>query len=190
MSHFTSKLLRSEIFPEEKIIFFWKGLLSQWVQKMFYSSSLQLNVLCAEQAMMLYKARFFLDQESFDLILNESSPKEQQRLGRLIKNYKEELWEEVRFQAICQINYDKFSQIEEWKEILLLTSAYELVEASPFDRIWGIGMAADNPKILQRELWGRNLLGKALMDARTRIANPEKEERLVDGNGQSAGSNL
>jgi len=171
--HFTYPLL-GEVYPGEKIIFFYKGWLSQWTQRIFYSSSVSSDVTSAEEAMMLYKALLFKDDESFDLIRRAAgNPMEQKRLGRLVKGYDDKLWDEVKFKTICKINYDKFSQAKEWRNTFLLTSAYELVEASPFDRIWGIGMAVGDPNLLNRLYWGQNLLGRAIAQARTLILDDE-----------------
>ena len=91
----------------------------------------------------------------------------------MVKNYDEAKWAEERFRAVTEINYDKFSQNKDLKELLLLTASMELIEASPVDRIWGIGMGLDNPNLLNRMLWGQNLLGKAIVDARVSILDNE-----------------
>ena len=173
MNNFIYPMLGT-VYPGPKIIFFYKGWLSQWNQRIFHSSSVKADVSSAEEAMMLYKAMFFKDEETFDLIRKAAfNPMEQKRLGRLVKNYDDKLWGEVRFKIVCEINYDKFSQAKEYRNVFLLTAAYELVEASPVDRIWGIGMDVGNPDILNRLYWGQNLLGKAIMHARSLILDEE-----------------
>lgn len=90
------------------------------------------------------------------------------------------MWKEHRYEIVAQGSYLKFSQNEDLKEKLLATGKRELVEASPSDRIWGVGFAAryasDN-----RSLWGLNLLGKALMETRERLS---EEESSKDSSGR------
>ena len=170
MNCWKSDLLGAMVYPGENSIFFYGGIFSQWHQNIFWSNLINADVSSAEEAMMLYKASFFGDNESFDAIrVASGNPKEQKRLGRLVRNYDESKWDKERFRAVTEINYDKFSQNERLRELLLLTSSNELVEASPVDRIWGIGMGIDNPNILNRMLWGQNLLGKAIVSARALI---------------------
>lgn len=174
MNHFISGLLGAAVYPGENSIFFYGGVFSQWHQKWFWSHLISGDVSSAEEAMMLYKASFFDDNESFHSIrMASGDPMEQKRLGRLVKNYDESKWAEERFKAVTEINYDKFSQNKDLKELLLLTSSMELIEASPVDRIWGIGMGLDNPNLLNRMLWGQNLLGKAIVNARVLILDDE-----------------
>lgn len=170
MNCFKSGLLGAVVYPGENSVFFYGGIFSQWYQKWFWSHLIAGDVSSAEEAMMLYKASFFDDNESFHAIrMASGNPREQKRLGRLVKNYDEAKWAEERFKAVTEINYDKFSQNEDLKELLLLTASMEIVEASPVDLIWGIGMGLDNPNLLDRKLWGQNLLGKAIVQARALI---------------------
>lgn len=55
------------------------------------------------------------------------------------------------------------------KSLLLDTGERELVEASRFDQVWGIGFDAQQALAVPREKWGQNLLGVALMNLRDRI---------------------
>lgn len=127
--------------------------------------------------MMHRKALLFTDPS--DEITQEISngwkthPRELRNLGRKIPNFSEEIWQENRFTIVVEGSYLKFSQNEELKRMLLETGDRELVEASPLDRIWGVGFGARNAGV-KRDKWGLNLLGKALMVTR---------ERLVDEGG-------
>ena len=107
--------------------------------------------------------------ESFDAILNSDHPRQQKAIGRRVKNYDDVIWTAKRYDYVKLINLYKFSQNKAWKELLLLTDPYELTEASPEDHIWGIGMGIDHPALLNRKLWGQNLLGNAIMDVRASL---------------------
>ena len=174
---FTSELLKATIFPEEKYCFFWHGPLSQWAKGNFYCSSLKEEVNCAEQAMMLSKAKLFNDMETYEKIKSTQSQKEQKALGRTVKNFDEELWTAHRIAIVTMINVDKFRASKESRELLLLTHPWMLVEASPNDSIWGIGMDVNNPKLLISSLWGQNLLGKALVSARSILLREQVENQ-------------
>ncbi|KAF8576744.1 DUF1768-domain-containing protein [Ramaria rubella] len=101
-------------------------------------------------------------------ILETVNPRDIKALGRAIPDFDEEAWHLERYNIVVMGNYLKFTQNVELKKLLLDTGNKELVEASPRDRIWGVGFGwkrADE----QRHKWGLNLLGKALMDVRKRI---------------------
>jgi ribA/ribD-fused uncharacterized protein len=122
--------------------------------------------------MMYQKAILFSDPAIAAKILKTTSPKEQKALGRQVANFKNDVWLENRERIVRDGNYYKFVNSlvegEDLKAKLLETGERELVEASPLDRIWGVGYGETNaPKM--REKWGLNLLGKALMHARERI---------------------
>jgi ribA/ribD-fused uncharacterized protein len=93
-------------------------------------------------------------------------------LGRKIPNFNQEVWEQNRFAIVVEGSYLKFSQNEDLKQQLFSTNNRELVEASPRDRIWGVGFGAKNAGA-NRTKWGLNLLGKALMETRTRLLKEE-----------------
>ena len=164
-----SELLGATVYPEEQIIFFYGGIFSQWAECCFTYHPLGVKVNCAEQAMMLAKAKFFNDIDAYEAILKADHPRKQKAIGRQVKNYDENKWSEVRYDIVKYVNYDKFSQNKAWKELLILTRPYLLVEASPTDRIWGIGMGVDNPNLFNYNLWGLNLLGKALTNVRNEM---------------------
>jgi ribA/ribD-fused uncharacterized protein len=129
----------------------------------------------AEHFMMAEKARLFHDEEVRTQILQTRTPKAAKELGRQVRNFDEEVWADARFRLVVEGNVAKFSQNRELGDYLLGTRDRVLVEASPSDRIWGIGLAADSVEALNPELWrGLNLLGFALMEARQRL----RESRL------------
>lgn len=124
----------------------------------------------AEHWMMAEKARLFKDEFIRQKILAALSPKEAKKLGRRVKGFSEELWREHRFSIVVEGNIHKFSQNPDLKEFLLSTGDKVLVEASPVDSIWGIGMAASASGASDPRNWkGANLLGFALMEVRERL---------------------
>tara|TARA_R110000787_G_scaffold39265_9_gene98637 strand:+ start:88 stop:648 length:561 start_codon:yes stop_codon:yes gene_type:complete len=151
---------------------FWGGILSNWAKSDFVCDTLfpDITLNCVEQGMMLMKASLFRDHKSFDKILKENDPRIQKALGRQVKNFDSTTWNKVVLDYVSKLCYDKFTQNEEWGELLKLTYPLDLVEASPYDKVWGIGLAEDDPKIIDRQNWkGKNWLGEALMIARDRI---------------------
>ena len=131
---------------------------------------------------MAHKAHLFSpdDTTTFDRIMASTSPAEQKALGQKVPNFDEDIWVAHRFEIVKWGNYLKFSQNKELKELLLGTGERELVEASPRDKIWGVGFAAKNAEE-NRARWGQNLLGLALMAARKRIRKLEEEAKGEGG---------
>jgi ribA/ribD-fused uncharacterized protein len=118
---------------------------------------------CCEQYMMHQKALLFRDLTTAAKIMNTSSPKLQNQLGREVINYNDIIWDSRRFDIVFKGNLAKFSQNELLKSELLNTGNRQFVEASPYDTIWGIGMGLDNPLINDPTKWkGLNLLGQVL----------------------------
>lgn len=145
-----------------------KSCLSQWFPAYFEVSEIQYKN--TEQYMMAQKAKLFADEEIFQKILKTNDPKEIKALGRLVKNYHEDLWKQKRFEIVLQGNLAKFSQNAELKQFLLNTSNNVIVEASPYDKVWGIGLSADDENAEKPLQWkGLNLLGFALMEVRKQL---------------------
>lgn len=142
--------------------FFWKSPLGQWNMKPFVDNK-GIEYNCAEQYMMAKKAELFNDEVTYSEIMNSASPKEQQELGRKIKNFSQKIWDANATTIVYQGNYYKFSQNEELLELLLSTKNTILVEASPYDLIWGVGLGEKDPLIQDEKNWkGQNLLGYTL----------------------------
>lgn len=113
--------------------------------------------------MMYSKAMLFNDKEIANKILNTTPQKEQKALGRKIKNFNKQIWNEKCKKIVYLGNFYKFTQNKDLWETLLSTEGTTLVEASPYDRIWGIGLSEDDPRAQQRETWlGTNYLGDIL----------------------------
>jgi len=142
--------------------FFWKDKIGQWNMKPFVDKD-GIKYNCAEQYMMAKKAILFNDKESYKLIMEAEHPGEQQRLGRLVKNFDLKTWEANDQLIVYQGNMLKFEQNPDLLEILKSTKGTILVEASPSDREWGVGLSENNKDILLKENWkGKNKLGYTL----------------------------
>lgn len=124
----------------------------------------------AEHFMMAQKAQLFGDTAIFEQITHAKHPKQAKDLGRKVANFNEKIWNEKRFDIVVTGNLAKFSQHAELKAFLLNTGNRVLVEASPYDKIWGVGLSKDDDKIANPLQWnGLNLLGFALMDVRDKL---------------------
>ena len=146
-------------------LFFYGGPLSQWAHSPF---QIELHYSTAEQYMMAMKAIHFGDVVAYNRINNSSSPREQKAIGRTVKNFNVEEWNKVSRSHVFRGNVAKFQQNPRLRDYILSTGERELVEASPTDVIWGIGLAEHDPLIYDRTNWrGTNWLGEVLMQVRT-----------------------
>jgi ribA/ribD-fused uncharacterized protein len=155
---------------EFEYLYFWgsDSCFSQWHDSPFEIDDIIYPT--AEHWMMASKARLFGDKKILQEILNTKSPKEAKALGRRVNGFIKEIWEQQARQIVTFGNMAKFQQNLSLKNILLGTGNKVLVEASPFDKIWGIGMGAENEKAKHPSAWdGLNLLGFTLMDVRDKL---------------------
>ncbi|WP_424215376.1 NADAR family protein [Streptomyces sp. BI20] len=131
----------------------------------------------AEHWMMAGKARLFGDAEAERAVLAARTPGAAKAAGRLVRGFDEEVWVRERFELVVRGGTHKFASTPELRAYLLGTGDRVLVEASPVDRIWGVGLAPEDPAALDPARWrGLNLLGFALMETRSRLragAGPE-----------------
>lgn len=142
--------------------------LSQWWPSPFTVEGVEYAT--AEHWMMAAKARLFDDKEAEGKALTASAPASAKKAGRLVRGFDEAVWERERSGIVVEGSVHKFRQDARLREYLLGTGDRVLVEASPMDRIWGIGLAADDERALDPARWrGINLLGFALMEARERL---------------------
>ena len=163
-----------------KYLFFWshqperdgstgKGCLSQWWPCTFDAEGQRFA--SAEHYMMWRKALLFGDSAVAGRVLAASSPGEAKALGRVVSNFDSAVWDAARLDVVIAGNLAKFGQNPDLRAYLLGTGSRILVEASPVDRIWGIGLAADDPRAHDPSSWqGLNLLGEALMSVRATLS--------------------
>ena len=143
--------------------------LSQWYPCQFEVEGV--TYTSAEQYMMAEKAKLFGDEEIRTEILSTSDPRTCKALGRKVKNFDKAVWDKEKEHIVRKGNTKKFLQNSALRNFLLSTGDKVLVEASPTDRVWGIGMGKNNPDALDPQKWrGQNLLGFALMNVRDFIA--------------------
>jgi len=148
---------------QRRFTFFWRqeAPFSQWHPVEFVVKGRRF--MCAEQYMMHGKAVLFGDLEVAERILASASPKTHKALGRKVSGFDEKLWVRERERIVYEGNHAKFTQNAELLQKLLATAGTELVEASPTDRIWGVGLSEEDPRIQNPSQWrGQNLLGKVL----------------------------
>jgi ribA/ribD-fused uncharacterized protein len=177
---------------QPKYLFFWghqpqpdcsvgKGCFSQWWPAEFTVAGVAYP--SAEHFMMTAKALLFGDAEMAKKIPAAGHPREAKALGRQVRGFDEELWAQRRFDLVVAGNVAKFGQNPDLRDYLLATGDRVLVEASPPDRVWGIGMAASDELATFPEHWrGLNLLGFALMEARHQL----RQRQVMPADGRLA----
>ena len=151
---------------------FWGGPFSQWYSAPFRIDKVEYNT--AEKWMMACKARLFDDQETLKKIMDESDPSKQKKLGKIVANFKKEVWEEIQangkprcWNFVYRGNFAKFTQNPGLLGELYNTKGKEITEASPYDFLWGIGLGENDPKALDKSQWrGKNWLGEVLTQLR------------------------
>lgn len=164
--------------PQEtsSFLFFWRpeagvinsSCLGQW-QPSYFEVDMD-TYSCTEQYMMAEKARLFEDEETEALIMATTDPKKMKALGKKVKNFNQTTWDKAKYAIVLNGNYYKFAQNKAMRDFLLATGDQILVEASPLDTIWGIGLAEEDPQARDISSWkGQNLLGFALMEVRDEL---------------------
>lgn len=147
-----------------KYYFFYSGPFSNWYKCGFWDLGREYN--CVEQYMMAHKALLFDDLHSFGAIMQSNSPRDIKELGRKVSNFNPYIWDNFKYNVVFKGCLQKFSQNGVLRQDLLYTGDSILVEASPVDRVWGIGFSADDA-VQNYALWGENLLGKVLTEVKT-----------------------
>ena len=169
-------------------VFFWKdneenGYLSNWYRRKFVIDDFE--YLHVEQYMMAQKAKLFHDSVRYTAILRATNPWECKDLGRQVTPFDAKTWNAVKYDVVKDGNRAKYEQNPDLKKLLLATGNAVLAEASPKDKVWGIGLDAQTAASTDMSEWpGQGLLGLALMELRKEFsgeANKETELRMLKG---------
>jgi ribA/ribD-fused uncharacterized protein len=153
---------------KEQFTFFWHGPFSQWHGCRFKIDGVTYN--CAEQYMMAQKAVLFKDEDALAKIMATDSPRIQKGLGRKVRGFDQSKWNSRAREIVYRGNWAKFTQNDDHQKLLLATKGTTIVEASPSDTIWGIGLGEDDPRAWDRKTWrGKNWLGEVLNRVRDDI---------------------
>ena len=145
--------------PEaDEFVFFWGGIFSNF-------HPIGSPEFTSEKVYMALKAAAFRDANSIQFIKFSMTPRDAKKAGREIKGFDEKIWDEIKIQCMMMALDVKFHSCPEFREALKATDTKILVEASPVDKIWGIGFA-EKDAIANVDKWGQNLLGECLMDLR------------------------
>lgn len=149
-------------------VLFWGGWPSNWWYSPFTINGVAYN--CVEQYMMAEKARLFGDEETRQKILATPYPRSQKELGREVRGYKDAKWAKARYKIVVKGATEKLRQNPSIRKLALATGDAKFVECSPEDDLWGIGLPQDHPDVTKPSKWkGKNLLGKALTEARNKL---------------------
>lgn len=162
----------------DKYTFFWKtaDVFSQWHPSEFTDTLMNIperfglpgfKFKNTEQYMMFSKADMFHDEVMARKILMTDNARDIKAFGRLVRNFNSNEWDAVKYAIVKKGNFLKFDQNPSMKKQLLSTGNTTLVEASPYDTIWGIGLYEGDPRAMDDKQWlGENLLGKLLIELR------------------------
>ncbi len=167
---------KSGVTETDDMVLFWSGWPSQWHRCRFAVDGVPYG--CAEQYMMAEKAALFGDIEAHGRILAATNPREQKRLGRLVRGFDADVWAAHCRPVVFRGNLARFAQNDDLRRRLLATEDRRIVEASPDDAVWGIGLTADDPRAVDPDQWqGTNWLGDALERVRAELATRPEEGR-------------
>jgi len=135
-----------------------------------------------EQWMMYLKALIFAKDEYrtenlgiADQIIKTNDPAIIKALGRTVKGYSDNVWDNCKFKVVVNGNYLEFTQNKEMRDILMNTGDRRIFEAAPKDSVWGIGLNETNAKKTDESKWGQNLLGKSIMEVRTYLQQQQQQ---------------
>lgn len=169
----------------DKHVLFWGDWPSNWHPaeiKVKDENNNEIRFSNTEQYFMWVKAKTFGDDEMAEQIrIKGKNPKVAKDLGRMVRNYDDKVWNEKRYEVMVKANKYKYSQNEGLKKKLLHETLRDkgFVEASPYDTIWGIGLAKQNADADDESKWrGQNLLGKALDEVRDWLLKQNGEEKI------------
>lgn len=158
------------MYNPDDYIFFWQGEFQQCYKSEFKTGDI--TFVTAEQYMMYHKSILFSDYDIADKILLTNNAKEQKALGGQVKGFNEKWWNKHCDEIVFNGNVLKFTQNTRLFNLLMATGDRKLVEASPYDSIWGIGLDEDTARITPPEQWkGKNKLGIILDKVKLELQN-------------------
>jgi ribA/ribD-fused uncharacterized protein len=141
------------------------GCLSQWWPAPFAVDGTEFAT--AEHWMMWSKATLFGDDAAAERVLAATDPQRAKAVGRQVRDFDESVWAERRYEIVVAGSLAKFGRHTDLRTYLLGTGDAVLVEASPYDRVWGIGLGRNDERATRPDRWrGLNLLGFALTHVR------------------------
>ena len=161
------------------LVLFWGGPLSNFYEapyQVVLGDGRTVTMNCTEKHFMYIKAMTFGDKVMAEKILLAPTPGKAKALGRKVQGYDDNVWSEVRYNVMLEVNLLKYRNNAEVRDILLKKNwrNKHFVEASPYDKIWGIGLNMDDPKSHDPNQWeGQNLLGKCLDEVREILLEEE-----------------
>lgn len=161
----------------EKYVFFWQDYFSNWAHipggLIIKIKGKDVTVPTSEHIFMIFKAQYFEDEEAVQKIIDAKTPKDAKAVGRSVKNFVAEKWDRVSSYYMTKTIMLRYQQDSKFAD-MLTDKKYEgktFVEASPYDKIWGIGMGEKDPDVEDKSKWeGQNKLGRCLTNLRNRIA--------------------
>lgn len=164
----------------DKYVFFYGGEFSQWFPCIFIDEN-GLLFNCAEQYMMYKKAMLFGDVDAANRIMATNQPSKQKFIGRCVQNFDKEVWELHARDYVAWGNFYKFIQNQDLLKVLKSTDGKLLVEASPDDTIWGVGLGVHDKRVDDPKNWqGTNWLGEVITGVRERIKDLFGEDYDVE----------
>ena len=170
--------MSNEVTNQQPPHYFYGGPFSQWVPCTFMDEN-NVKYNCTEQYMMAQKALLMKDIDMYSKIMKASDPSViKYTYGRNVRNFDNELWDKYKFDIVFKGNLFKFTQNAELFEYIKNFENHVIVEASPTDTIWGIGLSVSDAK--KGLPWrGQNLLGKAIMNVRDFIIDNPHSHSLT-----------
>ena len=164
---------------QEKFTPFYGGVFSQWYPSPMVIDGVEYS--CAEQYMMAQKARLFGDEVALKAIMASCSPSEQKAIGKTVRGFKKWVWEAVAKDVVARGNLAKFTSTPELYDGLMETVGMRLVEASPTDVIWGIGLDQWDEDCTDPDKWrGTDWLGWVLTELRETLVYAKDAEYLME----------
>lgn len=165
---------KQDTYYSNSLVWFWNGPFSNWYPAKFKDSD-GVEYNCTEQYFMAKKALLFNDIQCYNKIMASDSPKHQKQYGRQVEGFDEKKWDTVSYKIMVEANKLKFKQNPYLTKFILDTGNRQIAEASPYDKIWGILLDAEDPDVLDPNKWmGENRLGKALVEVRDWLISTKK----------------